>query len=57
MAANDIYSEATSRGEADLIPLLAGQGLRMLDGVKGAAEIVRELVEDAGGALSRLHAD
>jgi hypothetical protein len=29
----------------------------MLHGVKGAAEIVRELVEDAGGVLSRLHAD
>ena len=57
MAANDIYNQATSRGEADLIPLLAGQGLRMLHGVKGAAEIVRELVEDAGGVLSRLHAD
>jgi hypothetical protein len=26
----------------------------MLDGVKGAAEIVRELVEEAGGVLSRL---
>ena len=28
----------------------------MLDGVKGAAEIVRELVEEAGGVLSRLGA-
>jgi nitronate monooxygenase len=54
MAANDIYNEAASRGEADLTPLLAGQGLRMLDGVKGAAEIVRELVEEAGSVLSRL---
>jgi nitronate monooxygenase len=56
VAADDVYGEARSRGEADLIPLFAGQGLRMLDRVKGAAEIIRELVEGAGAALSRLRA-
>jgi nitronate monooxygenase len=54
MAAGDVYSEAISRGEADLVPLFAGQGLRMLDRVKGAAEIVQELEEEAREVLSRL---
>ena len=54
IAAGDVYREAMSRGEADLVPLFAGQGLRMLDRVKGAAEIVWELMEEAWEVLSRL---
>jgi nitronate monooxygenase len=57
VAAGDIYREAIDRGEAELVPLFAGQGLRMLDEVKGAAEIVQELVKRAGSVLSRLHGD
>ena len=57
VAADDVYKEAMSRGEPDLIPLFAGQGLRMLDEAKGAAEIVRGLVEGAEGVLSWLRAD
>ncbi len=53
-AAGDVYGEAKNRGEADLVPLFAGQGLRTLNMVEGAAEIVRGLVEEAGGVLSRL---
>ena len=52
IAAGDVYREAMSRGEADLVPLFAGQGLRMLDRVKSAAEIVWELMEEAGEVLS-----
>lgn len=55
-AAGDIYQEAMSRGDADLFPLLAGQGLRMLKSGQGAAEIVQELVEEAENVLSRLRA-
>jgi nitronate monooxygenase len=54
IAAGDVYGEATRRGEADLVPLFAGQGLRMLDEVEDAVEIVRGLVEEAGSVLSRL---
>lgn len=57
MAAGDVYEGAMSRGEEDLVPLFAGQGLRMLSEVKGAAEIVRTLAEEAGDVLSRLRAD
>jgi nitronate monooxygenase len=57
MAAGDVYEEAMSRGEADLVPLFAGQGLRMMSEVRGAAEIVRELAEQAEGVVSRLCAD
>ena len=54
VAAGDVYGEAKSRGQADLLPIFAGQGLRMLDRVEGAVEIVRGLVEEAGGVVSRL---
>ena len=50
VAAADVYKEAMSGGEIDLVPLYAGQGLRMLDRVKGAAEIVRELVAAPGAS-------
>jgi nitronate monooxygenase len=54
VADDDVYKEAMGRGQADLVPLYAGQGLRMLNGVKDAAEIVRELMEEARDILSRL---
>ncbi len=54
IAAGDIYGASQTTDEDDYSPLFAGQGLRMLDEVKGAAEIVQELVEGAGDVLSRL---
>jgi nitronate monooxygenase len=54
-AAGDIYKAAQAANDGDHSPLLAGQGLRMLreDG-QGAAEIVDEVVAEAGAVLSRL---
>lgn len=54
MAAGDIYGASQAADNGDYSPLLAGQGLRMLKDGQGAAEIVAELVEEAGSALSRL---
>lgn len=54
-AAGDIYGASQAADDSDYSPLLAGQGLRMLkeDG-QGAAEILEEVVAEAGAVLSRL---
>ena len=60
MAMEDIYRETQVRDEGDYFLLLAGQGLRMLKGEQGAAEIVAELVDGARetlGALAPLRGD
>ena len=54
LAAGDIYGASQTTGNDDYSPLYAGQGLRMLKGDQGAAEIVEEIVAEAGAALSRL---
>ena len=54
VAAADLYGASQAADDGDYSPLLAGQGLRMLKNGQGAAEIVQELVEEAGGVLSRL---
>ena len=56
-AAGDIYKAAQAADNGDYSPLLAGQGLRMLeeDGQE-AAGIVEEVVAEAGAVLSRLAA-
>ena len=53
-AAGDLYGASQAADNGDYSPLLAGQGLRLLKDGQGAAEIVAELVEEAGSALSRL---
>ena len=54
-AAGDIYRASQAAGNGDYSPLLAGQGLRMLnEGGQEAAEIVEEVVTEAGAVLSRL---
>jgi nitronate monooxygenase len=54
-AAGDIYRASQAADDGDYSPLLAGQGLRMLeeDGQE-AAGIVEEVVAGAGAVLSRL---
>ena len=59
VAAGDIYAASQDADNSDYSPLLAGQGLRMLErGDQGAAEIVEEVVAEAmlvrlgGGAPS-----
>jgi nitronate monooxygenase len=56
-AAGDIYRASQAADDADYSPLLAGQGLRMLeeDGQE-AAGIVEEVIAGAGAVLSRLAA-
>jgi NAD(P)H-dependent flavin oxidoreductase YrpB (nitropropane dioxygenase family) len=54
VAAEDFYTEAQARGEADWFPLLAGQGLRLLKRGQSAGEIVAELVAEAGAVFERL---
>jgi len=50
-AAEDIYAAAFGRGDAELIPLLAGQGLRGLRDGQPAAEIVEEVTAEADAVL------
>ncbi len=56
-AAADLYRAAFERGASDLHPLLAGQALRGLRDGQPAAEIVRELAEQAAAVLRSLAAD
>ncbi len=53
-AAEDIYAAGFARGDAELIPLLAGQGLRGLRDGQPAAEIVDEIAEQAEAVLRAL---
>jgi nitronate monooxygenase len=53
-AAGDIYGASKAADDGDYSPLLAGQGLGLLEEEQSAAEIVDQLVQDAGGVLSRL---
>jgi len=55
VAAGDIYAASQDADNGDYSPLLAGQGLRMLErGDQGAAEIVEEVVAEAEAMLVRL---
>jgi nitronate monooxygenase len=47
LAADDIYSAAQAGSKTEYYPLLAGQGLRLLKKDQGAAEIIKEIVQDA----------
>jgi nitronate monooxygenase len=54
MAAMDIYAAAVQRDRADLFPLWAGQGLRLLTDGQSAQEIVSEIAEEATAVMTRL---
>jgi nitronate monooxygenase len=54
MAAGDIYAASQGANNDHYSPLMAGQGLRMLKGEQGAAEIVEEIMSEATTVLSRL---
>lgn len=53
MAAMDVYMAAAQTGRADLFPLWAGQGLRLLKEGQSAQEIVSEVVNEASSAITR----
>jgi nitronate monooxygenase len=53
MAAMDIYMAAVMKDRADLYPLWAGQGLRLLTDGQPAQEIVSEIVEEATSIMRR----
>jgi nitronate monooxygenase len=46
IVADDIYRQAELKNNADYFPILAGQGLRLLQEERAAAEIVEELVRE-----------
>jgi nitronate monooxygenase len=50
----DIRAQAGRVGNADLLPMLAGQGAGLVGGVRPAGEIVEEIVSEARAVLSRL---
>jgi nitronate monooxygenase len=50
----DIRAQAARVGNADLLPMLAGQGAGLVGDVRPAAEIVDEIVSEARAVLSRL---
>ncbi|MEX2394755.1 MAG: nitronate monooxygenase [Actinomycetota bacterium] len=54
MAAADIYAAATAHGDADHIPLQAGEGLRLATKVSSATEIMEELISVAHRTLDGL---
>jgi nitronate monooxygenase len=54
LAADDIYAAAQANSKTEYYPLLAGQGLRLLKKDQGAAEIIREIVQDASKIISGL---
>jgi nitronate monooxygenase len=57
IAAEDIYSNAQTKDNADYYPLYSGQGLRMLKRGQSAEDIVKEIVTEANEYLSLLSKD
>lgn len=56
-AAQDIYFEAEKRGNGEHYPMLAGQSLGLIHDLPGAADVVRNLIEEARAALAKLPRD
>ncbi|HSF51945.1 MAG TPA: nitronate monooxygenase [Nitrososphaeraceae archaeon] len=54
-AAEDIYQSSLNNNNADYYPLLAGQGLRILESIQSASEIVEEIVNEANDVLNNLN--
>jgi nitronate monooxygenase len=54
VVAGDSYAASQVTSSDDYSPLFAGQGLRMLSGEQGAAEIVEEILSEAMAVLSHL---
>lgn len=54
LALEDVYRHAMERGDADWVPLLAGQGLRLVRKEESAATIIAEIVRGARHTLQRL---
>ena len=57
IAAEDIYSNAQTKDNADYYPLYSEQGLRMLKRGQSAEDIVKEIVTEANEYLSLLSKD
>jgi nitronate monooxygenase len=57
VVAGDIYAASQVANSDDYSPLFAGQGLGMLNGEQGAAEIVEEILSEAMAVLSRLQGE
>ena len=55
LAAMDVYLAAAASNRAELFPLWAGQGLRLLRDGQGAAEVVAEVVAQAAAVIARLN--
>jgi hypothetical protein len=54
LAASDIYAASQATDDDVYSPLVARQGLRILKGGQRAAEIIEEIIAEAGAALLRL---
>lgn len=53
-AAQDIYNAAAQRGDGEHFPMYSGQSLGLIHDLPGAAEVVRQLVEEARAAMAAL---
>jgi nitronate monooxygenase len=53
-AAQDIVEEARRRGEGEYFPMLAGQGVGLIQDLPGAGEVVETIVREARAALTGL---
>lgn len=54
IATDDIFKESQRRNNAEYLPLLAGQGLRLLKAGQDAAEIITEIIAEANIEISKM---
>jgi nitronate monooxygenase len=56
LAADDIYAAAQSKEQPDYFPLLAGQGLGLINKRgQSASEIIKEIISEANDTVNRLN--
>ncbi|MEX2204892.1 MAG: nitronate monooxygenase family protein [Myxococcota bacterium] len=56
MVSGPVLAAGMAAGRADIVPGFAGQGIGMIDAVRPAAEVLREIVEGARQALKQASA-
>ena len=52
MVSTSVMEAASSTGRTDINPGFAGQGIGMIDRVRPAAEVLRQMIEEAHAILS-----
>lgn len=54
-AAQDIYAASAAQNNREYFPLTSGQSVGLINNLPGAAEVIRNIINEANVALSNLN--